>query len=160
MRNCPEVRYTLTTINTGSGAGQNLRQRLACAWSIANSRQRGRDVGRAARAPAPDSGITVTHVGLLDPVGGQKQIEFSPVRAPTRQELARLDARAVQEKIHAIPGLVDLDSSVKPDKPVDRRRCAATRPPDLGLSAQMATSLRTLIAGQTVGNWRAPRRDR
>ena len=56
-----------------------------------------------------------------------------------------------------MPGLVDLDSSVKPDKPVidiDVRRDAAS---DLGLSvAQIAGSLRTLVAGQTVGNWRAP----
>ncbi len=61
------------------------------------------------------------------------------------------------EKIHAIPGLVDLDSSVKPNKPViavDVRRDAAS---DLGLSvAQIGHSLRTLVAGQTVGNWRAP----
>ena len=34
------------------------------------------------------------------------------------------------------------------------RRDAAS---DLGLSvAQIASSLRTLVAGQTVGNWRAP----
>ena len=61
------------------------------------------------------------------------------------------------ERIRPIPGLVDLDSSVKPDKPVlelDVRRDAAS---DLGLSvAQIAASLRTLVAGQTVGNWRAP----
>jgi HAE1 family hydrophobic/amphiphilic exporter-1 len=52
---------------------------------------------------------------------------------------------------------VDLDSSVKADKPVievDVRRDAAS---DLGLSvSQIAASLRTLVAGQTVGNWRAP----
>src|SRR5690606_33828850 len=48
-------------------------------------------------------------------------------------------------------------SSLKPDKPVialDVRRDAAS---DLGLSVgQMANALRTLVAGQTVGNWRAP----
>jgi len=59
-------------------------------------------------------------------------------------------------KLRDIPGLVDLDSSLKPDKPVidvEVRRDAAS---DLGLSvASMAASLRTLVAGQTVGNWRA-----
>ncbi|MEO5658635.1 MAG: efflux RND transporter permease subunit, partial [Polaromonas sp.] len=47
--------------------------------------------------------------------------------------------------------------SIKADKPVievDVRQGAAS---DLGLStSQIAASLRTLIAGQTVGNWRAP----
>jgi HAE1 family hydrophobic/amphiphilic exporter-1 len=56
-----------------------------------------------------------------------------------------------------VPGLVDLDSSVKADKPViqvDVRRDAAS---DLGLTVSgIAASLRTLVAGQTVGNWRAP----
>ena len=59
-------------------------------------------------------------------------------------------------KLRNIPGLVDLDSSVKPSKPtieVDVRREAAS---DLGLNVnQIGNSLRTLVAGQTVGNWRA-----
>jgi len=100
-------------------------------------------------------GVTVTHVGLLDAVGGNKQVEFS-LQGTDLKELERL-ARLVSDKIRAIPGLVDLDSSVKPDKPVidvDIKRDAAS---DLGLSvAQIAGSLRTLIAGQTVGTWRAP----
>ena len=100
-------------------------------------------------------GITVTHVGLLDAVGGNKQIEFS-LQGPDLKELERL-AKLVMDKARPIPGLVDLDSSVKADKPtieVQVRRDAAS---DLGLSvAQIATSLRTLVAGQTVGNWRAP----
>jgi hydrophobic/amphiphilic exporter-1 (mainly G- bacteria), HAE1 family len=100
-------------------------------------------------------GITVTHAGLLDPVGGFKQIEFS-LTGPDLKELERL-SKLVTARIRSIPGLVDLDSSIKPDKPtieVDVRRDAAS---DLGLSvAQIAASLRTLVAGQTVGNWRAP----
>jgi HAE1 family hydrophobic/amphiphilic exporter-1 len=88
-------------------------------------------------------------------VGGNKQIEFS-LQGPDLKELERL-SRLVSDRIRNIPGLVDLDSSVKPDKPVisvDVKRNAAS---DLGLSvAQVGTSLRTLVAGQTVGNWRAP----
>ncbi len=100
-------------------------------------------------------GITVTHVGLLDSVGGNKQVEFS-LQGPDLKELERLTVM-VSNRIRGIPGLVDLDSSVKADKPViqvDVRRDAAS---DLGLSvSQIAVSLRTLVAGQTVGNWRAP----
>jgi len=71
-------------------------------------------------------------------------------------ELSRLTALAL-DKVRHIPGLVDIDSSLKPDKPtldVEVRRDVAS---DLGLSvAQIGASLRTLVAGQTVGNWRAP----
>jgi HAE1 family hydrophobic/amphiphilic exporter-1 len=88
-------------------------------------------------------------------VGGQKQIAFS-IQGADMGELARLNALAL-EKIRAVPGLVDVDSSLKPDKPtldVQVRRDVAS---DLGLSvAQIGASLRTLVAGQTVGNWRAP----
>ncbi|MDP1999825.1 MAG: efflux RND transporter permease subunit, partial [Rhodoferax sp.] len=53
--------------------------------------------------------------------------------------------------------LVDLDSSAKPNKPtleVAVNRDAAS---DLGLGVgQIGSALRTLVAGQTVGNWRAP----
>jgi HAE1 family hydrophobic/amphiphilic exporter-1 len=60
------------------------------------------------------------------------------------------------EKIKGVTGLVDLDSSVKPNKPVinvDIKRDTAS---DLGLSnAQIGSQLRSLVAGQTVGNWRS-----
>ncbi|MBC7380735.1 MAG: efflux RND transporter permease subunit, partial [Burkholderiaceae bacterium] len=156
LRETPEVRYTLSTINTGNAAGKmyaNIYVRLV------DRKQRSRSVDqlsgvlrdRLRQVP----GITVTHVGLLDSVGGNKQVEFS-LQGPDLKELERL-ARLVSDKIRDIPGLVDLDSSVKPNKPtieVDVRRDVAS---DLGLSvAQVAGQLRTLVAGQTVGNWRAP----
>jgi hydrophobic/amphiphilic exporter-1 (mainly G- bacteria), HAE1 family len=101
------------------------------------------------------AGITVTHVGLLDPMGGQKQILFS-IQGPDTGELERLTQTALKQ-VRDVPGLVDLDSSVKPNKPtldIEVKRDVAS---DLGLSmAQIGASLRTLVAGQTVGNWRAP----
>ena len=156
VRTLPEVRYTLSTINTGSAQGKmyaNVYIRLV----DRKARTRGEEEisGQLRQRLREIPGITVTHIGLLDPVGGQKQIEFS-LQGPDLQELARL-TDMVQQKIHAIPGLVDLDSSLKADKPVIDvavRRDAAS---DLGLSvSQMANALRTLVAGQTVGNWRAP----
>ncbi|MCB8748572.1 efflux RND transporter permease subunit [Rhodoferax sp. U2-2l] len=156
IRSFPEVNYTLTTINTGNAVGKiyasiyirlvdrDLRSRSLEEMSVI-LRQRLRQV----------PGITVTHVGLLDPIGGQKQIAFS-IQGADMAELARLTDIAL-DKIRNVPGLVDLDSSLKPDKPtldVQVHRDAAS---DLGLSvAQIGNALRTLVAGQTVGNWRAP----
>ena len=156
IREFPEVRYTLTTINTGSAQGKmyaNIYIRLT------DRKNRTVDVN-AMSVILRDrlrtvAGINVTHVGLLDAVGGNKQILFSIQGADTA-ELERLTQQAL-DKIRNVPGLVDLDSSVKPNKPtldVQVKREAAS---DLGLGvAQIGTSLRTLVAGQTVGNWRAP----
>jgi HAE1 family hydrophobic/amphiphilic exporter-1 len=102
------------------------------------------------------AGITVTHVGLQEAVGGgNKSIEFS-LLGPDQAELERI-SRGVMQKLQTVPGLVDIDSSTKPNKPtieVVVRKDAAS---DVGLSvAALGTQLRTLIAGTTVGNWRAP----
>jgi HAE1 family hydrophobic/amphiphilic exporter-1 len=156
IREFPEVRYTLTTINTGNAQGKiyaSIYIRLVDRKSRAISVDQMSVTLRERLKHIP--GITVTHVGLLDSVGGQKQILFS-IQGPDTAELERLTTLAMG-KIQAIPGLVDLDSSIKPNKPtldVQVKRDVAS---DLGLSvAQIGSALRTLVAGQTVGNWRAP----
>jgi len=156
LRELPEVRYTLATINTGSAQGKiyaNVYVRLVDRKDRSRSVDQMSDVLRERLQRVP--GITVTHVGLLDAVGGNKQVEFS-LQGPDLQELERL-TKLVTEKIRTIPGLVDLDTSLKPDKPVIALELQRDVASDLGLSvAPMAASLRTLVAGTTVGNWRAP----
>ena len=156
VREFPEVRYTLSTINTGNAQGKiyaSIYIRLVDRSARNRSVDEMSGLLRERLKQVP--GITVTHVGLLDSVGGNKQVEFS-LQGPDLKELDRL-SRLVQDNIRGVPGLVDLDSSVKADKPViqvDVRRDAAS---DLGLSvSSIAAALRTLVAGQTVGNWRAP----
>ncbi|MCF8210530.1 MAG: efflux RND transporter permease subunit [Rhodoferax sp.] len=156
IRAFPEVRYTLSTINTGAAAGKmyasvyvrlvDRKQRTISVEDMSVAlRQRLRQV----------PGITVTHVGLLDSVGGQKQILFS-IQGADHAELERLTQLAM-EKIRSIAGLVDLDSSLKPNKPTLDVRVRRDVASDLGLGvAQIGASLRTLVAGQTVTNWRAP----
>ena len=156
LREQPEVRYTLATINTGTAQGKiyaSIYVRLVDRKDRSRSVDQMSSVLRERLKQVP--GITVTHVGLLDPVGGQKQIEFS-LQGPDLQELERLTS-TVTEKLHGIAGLVDLDTSAKPNKPVISLTVKRDAASDLGLSvAPMAASLRTLVAGTTVGNWRAP----
>jgi HAE1 family hydrophobic/amphiphilic exporter-1 len=155
IREFPEVRYTLSTLNTGTANGKiyaNIYVRLV----DRKDRQRNVDqMSAALRQRLLDvPGITVTHAGLLDSVGGNKQVEFS-LQGPDLRELERLTVQAMA-KIRTIPGLVDLDSSIKPNKPtvdVQIQREAAN---DFGLSlGAVGNQLRTLVAGQTVTNWRA-----
>ena len=155
MREFPEVKYTLATVNTGNAAGKiyaNVYVRLVDRKDRSRNADELSNVLRERLKQVP--GITVTHAGLLDAVGGNKQVEFS-LQGPDLKELERL-AQLVLSKVQNVPGLVDLDSSVKPNKPtvsIEVKREAAS---DLGLGvSQIASQLRTLIAGTTVGTWRA-----
>jgi HAE1 family hydrophobic/amphiphilic exporter-1 len=155
LRQFPEVKYTLSTLNTGNAQGtmyasvyvrlvDRKDRSLSADAMSAQLRERLRSM----------PGITVTHVGLLDAVGGNKQVEFS-LQGDDLAELERLSA-TVMERIRPIVGLVDLDASVKPNKPtvdVKMRRELAS---DAGMNvAAVGGALRTLVAGTTVGNWRA-----
>ena len=155
LREMPEVNYTFSTINTGQAAGRNY---VTVFVRLVDRKQRTRSVDQMSpplrERLAQVAGITVTHVGLLDSVGGGKPIQFS-IQGSDLVELQRLTTSTLA-KLAAVPGLVDLDTSMKPPKPtviIDVRRDAAN---DLGLSVgAITTTLRALVAGQTVGDWRA-----
>ena len=154
LREMPEVRHTVTTINSGFAQGKIYGSVYV---RLVDRKDRQRSVDqltvplreRLARIP----GITVTNIGVTD-LGGGKTLQFS-IQGPDLAELERL-WRLVGPQLAAIPGLVDLDSTLKPDKPtvaIQMRRDAAA---DLGLNVNaVAGALRVLLAGQTVGNWRA-----
>jgi len=155
LRAMPEVRYTVTTINSGQAAGKIYGVVYV---RLVDRAERSRDLAamsvplREAMARIP--GISVTNIGPID-ISGSKSLQFS-IQGSDLAELERL-SNEIMAKLQAIPGLVDLDTTLKPDKPtvaIDVRRDAAS---DVGLNVNaLATSLRTLVAGTTAGNWRAP----
>ena len=117
IRAQPGVRYTLTTINTGSAEGKHsasiyirLTDRSERAQSLEQMTRTLRDALRGI------PGILVTHVGQLEPVSGQKQIEFS-IMGPDLQELDRI-SQELQSKLQHIPGLVDLDTACSRPNPL------------------------------------------
>ncbi|KNZ32144.1 MAG: nodulation protein NolG [Methylibium sp. NZG] len=155
LRAMPEVKYTVTTINSGFAAGKIYG---AIYVRLVDRKDRHRSVAdmtpplreQLARIP----GITVTNIGQTD-LGGGKSLQFS-IQGTDLAELERL-SKGITAKLREIPGLVDLDSTLKPDKPtvaINVRRDAAA---DVGLNVNaLAGTLRTLVAGTLVGNWRAP----
>jgi hydrophobic/amphiphilic exporter-1 (mainly G- bacteria), HAE1 family len=155
LRAMPEVKYTVTTINSGFAAGKIYG---AVYVRLVDRKDRQRSV--AAMTPplreqlARIPGITVTNIGQTD-LGGGKSLQFS-IQGTDLVELERL-SRGITAKLRDIPGLVDLDSTLKPDKPtiaINVKRDAAA---DVGLNVNaLAGTLRTLVAGTLVGNWRAP----
>jgi HAE1 family hydrophobic/amphiphilic exporter-1 len=95
-------------------------------------------------------------VGTLDGVGGDnKQLRLS-ILGPDLKQLGKLADEATT-KIRAVQGVVDLDSSLKPNKPsiwVEPYRDVAA---DLGVGvSQIGNTLRPLLAGDPVVGWRAP----
>jgi HAE1 family hydrophobic/amphiphilic exporter-1 len=154
LREMPEVRYTVTTINSGQAAGKIYG---ATYVRLVDRAQRSRSLDqmsvplreRLSRIP----GITVTNIGQTD-LGGGKSLQFS-IQGSDLAELERLSG-TILARMREIPGLVDVDSTLKPNKPtvaIDVKREAAS---DVGLNVNaLATSLRTLVAGTLAGNWRA-----
>jgi hydrophobic/amphiphilic exporter-1 (mainly G- bacteria), HAE1 family len=154
LRELPEVRHTVVTINSGFTLGKN---QIGVYVRLVDRNQRQRSMNdlvepmreKLARIP----GVTVTNIGVTD-LGGSKSISFS-VQGADLAELERL-WRQIMPRLAQVPGLVDLDSTLKPDKPtiaVDVKREAAA---DLGLSvATLGNTLRMLVAGVSTGNWRA-----
>ena len=155
LRELPEVKYTVVTINSGIAASK-IYGSIYVRLLDRKERQRSIDQlsvplrQRLARIP----GVTITNIGQTD-LGGGKSLQFS-IQGTDLDELARL-SRTVMAGLEKIPGLVDLDSTLKPNKPtvaIEVNREAAA---DAGLNVNtLATTLRTLVAGTTVGNWRAP----
>ena len=155
LREFPEVKYTVTTINTGAAQGRIYASTYV---RLVDRVDRQRNVDQLTQ-PMRDrlasiAGITVTHVGLLDTIGGTKPISVS-IQGSDLGELDRL-TRRLTAQIQNVPGVKDLDTSLKANKPtigVNVRRDAAA---DAGLSVGTITNaLRGLVAGDTVGQWQS-----
>jgi len=156
IRQMPEVSYTLSTLNTGFALGRN---QVSVYVRLKDRHERRRSVDQLS-APLRQAltqlpGITVTHVGLLDSVGGQKPIQLS-IQGNSIAELTTLSQQTL-DKLKRIPGLVDLDTSLKPNKPTIDIRVRRDAAADLGLSVDaISNALQVLVEGKTVGSWRAP----
>ena len=157
LREFPEVKDLYTTINTGNAAGKNF------STTFVRLKPRAERSRSAAQLTTPlrqrlagIPGITVTLVGNLDDVGGDnKQVRFS-ILGNDLTQLARI-SEEVQQRLRKIPGVVDLDSSMKAQKPTisiqPRRDIGA----DLGVGvAQIGNALRPLLAGEAASSWRGP----
>lgn len=157
LREFPEVKDLYSTVNTGNALGKNYATTYVRLVPRAERKRSTKEIGVPLRARlAQIAGITVTHIGALDGVGGDnKQIRLS-LLGPDLKQLARLSEQA-QEKFRTIPGLVDLDSSLKADKPTIAIRPHRELASDLGVGvAQIGSALRPLLAGEAASTWRAP----
>jgi HAE1 family hydrophobic/amphiphilic exporter-1 len=157
LRTLPEVRDLYTTINTGTAQGRNYATVYARLVPRSERERSTKELSQPLREQlARIPGITVTHIGQLDGVGGDnKQVRLS-ILGPDLKQLGKLAAEAT-ERIRAVPGVVDLDSSLKPNKPTIQVEPYREVAADLGIGvAQIGNTLRPLLAGDAVTGWRAP----
>ena len=156
LRAMPEVAYVFATINTGTVQGKsyaNLYVRLIDRHLRQQSQAQMTAPIRERLAQI--AGITVTNVGTLEAVGGQKTLQIS-IQGSDLDELARLSTQ-VQERLRAIPGIVDVDSSLKANKPTVNVTVRRDLAADLGIGvAQIGNTLRPFLAGDETSTWRGP----
>ncbi|UXY17168.1 efflux RND transporter permease subunit [Chitiniphilus purpureus] len=157
LRRFPEVRETYVTVNTGQSQGKQSASMMIFLVPK-KERERGQDelIMQFRGALARVAGIELES---LSPLGGGgpdgKPIQIS-LQGSDLQELSRL-AGSFRNALARIPGVVDIDSSMKAPKPsldveIDRARAAS-----LGFTPeQIGKALRPLVAGDAISSWQAP----
>ena len=156
LREFPEVRHTVTTINSGFAQGKIYGSVYV---RLIDRKDRTRSVDRADGAAARAAGAHPRHhrhQHRRQPTWAAARASSSRCRAATSPNWSGCRRRS-WTGCAQIPGLVDLDSTLKPDKPtlaVEVKRDAAA---DLGPERQRAGRHAAHAGGrrQSVGNWRA-----
>ena len=156
LREFPEVRHTYATINTGFGQGKN-NANIFVQLVPRKERSRGQDeLAQAMRQRLVEiAGVELNQVGVFKAVSSGKPLQVS-VLGQDRDVLDQI-ALQVKQIMRDTPGAVDIDSSNKAAKPqvlVELKRELGS---DLGIGlGNLAATVRPLLAGQVVGNWRGP----
>jgi HAE1 family hydrophobic/amphiphilic exporter-1 len=156
LREFPEVKYTYATVNTGFVQGKH---RVNIFVQLVPRKQRARSQGELAKPMRERlsrvAGIEITLIGAYKTVSGGKPVQVS-ILGQDKAVLAGL-AQKVSEITRAVPGAVDIESSDEESKPQLSLELKRELASDLGIGVgQLAAALRPLLAGQAVGNWRAP----
>lgn len=156
VRSFPGVVDVYATLNAGMDVGKH-RVSMRVLLKPRNERPMSqKELVQALRDRLQEvAGIEVTSVAAArESIGSLKPIQVS-LQGKDLRELQRL-ATEFEQKVGSVPGLIDLESSLKDSRPtlalqVDRERAA-----DLGVSiGQIGSALRPLLAGEAVTTWQA-----
>jgi HAE1 family hydrophobic/amphiphilic exporter-1 len=156
LREFPEVKVTYATVNTGFAQGKNKVNIFVQLVPRKERKRSQNDLTKPMRERlARIAGIELQQIGAFKSVSSGKPLQVS-ILGQERKVLAEI-AEQVMAAVRELPGAVDTESSdeaAKPQVSVEMKRELAS---DLGISVgQVAATLRPLLAGQAVGNWRGP----
>jgi hydrophobic/amphiphilic exporter-1 (mainly G- bacteria), HAE1 family len=157
MRELEGVTHTLNTVGGGTSGSGNEASIFVRLVDIKDRKFSSKDMAMQAREILKDhpSNIFLSTVaaGGIGP-GGMSDIQYY-LQGPDIRKLAEYSDKLVA-KAKQVPGLGDIDSSLRSGKPevqldIDRARAA-----DLGVSVQsVQQALNTLVAGQTASTFNA-----
>ena len=148
VRAMPEVRMISTRVgDTGNGSRNTgeLTIQLVKPNQRTRSQKQVEDAIREAIAPIPGADVSL----------GQRPI-FISLLGPDPAVLDR-EVLKLSQKIAAIKGITDLETSVKPGLPAYAVRIKSDAARELGLTpTQLAASLRSFVNGDVATYWTAP----
>jgi HAE1 family hydrophobic/amphiphilic exporter-1 len=156
LREFPEVKYTYATVNTGFVQGKNKVNIFVQLVPRKERKRSQNDLTKPMRERLGRiAGIELQQIGAFKTVSSGKPLQVS-ILGQERKVLVEIAAQ-VMAAVREVPGAVDAESSdeaAKPQVSVELKRELAS---DLGIGVgQVAATLRPLLAGQAVGNWRGP----
>jgi len=157
LKEFPEVEYSFASINAGAFARRNVGTLYVRFVPLEQRKRTPQQMTQPLRDRLGQiAGVDNINIGLPNLGGGLNKPIMIALKGQDIAELDRLSQEAMAI-IRTVPGVVDLESSLKANKPtvaldVDRALAA-----DLGVSvASIAATLRPLLAGEEAGTWKAP----
>jgi HAE1 family hydrophobic/amphiphilic exporter-1 len=156
LKAIPGVDYTYTTVGagvTGTVTGGNVYVKLV----KPDKREQSQDEVMV-QARKSLTGLFGTTVAVLDAggVGGAQKPLMVNLRGPDVAELQRISGQ-IAAKMKAIPGVVDIETSLGAPRPEFRIEVDRDVANDLALDVgQISGTVRPLLAGQTATTWQDP----
>ncbi|MCW0235969.1 MAG: efflux RND transporter permease subunit [Ferrovibrio sp.] len=157
LKEFPEVDYSFASINAGGFARRNVGTLYVRFVPLEKRKMTPQQMATPFRERLSRiAGIDNVNIGLPNLGGGLNKPIMIALKGQDIAELDRLSQEAMA-LMRTVPGVVDLESSLKANKPtvaleVDRQLAA-----DLGVSTTaIANTLRPLLAGEEAGTWKAP----
>ena len=154
IRAIPEVTHTLNTVGGGNSGVANEANIFLTLLDIGDRKQSSDQIAASIRETLKDRDqnifISVTIPGGMG--GGRSDVEYF-LEGPDIRKLAEYSDK-LMEKARQIPGIGDIDTSLRSGKPevqlyIDRSKAA-----DLGVSVRdVQQALYALVAGQTAGTY-------
>ncbi|KTR05742.1 nodulation protein NolG [Aureimonas ureilytica] len=161
LRAQPEVMTTYSTINSGGSRGFNAANVAVTLRPIAERTRSTAEVVAPLRpALSRIAGLTVSiNQSAMGGGGGggasAKPLQFS-VLGESPAELKRISGQ-LTAALRAIPGAIEVESSIEDEQPTLAIRVRREAASDLGITlTQIGDTLRPLVAGDAVSVWNAP----
>jgi hydrophobe/amphiphile efflux-1 (HAE1) family protein len=143
----PEIRLAMTTVGTDEGRNY-ARVNLRLVDRDTRARSQKTLEREIRKALAPIAGIELT-LGFMRPI-------FVNLLGPDPQTLSSI-MRDFQARVAKVPGIADLETSDKAANPALSVRLNNAAAAELGITVQqVGSTLRPLLAGDTVSYWLAP----